>query len=95
MEQKNKDLELNDWINSIKILPAWVRLYGLNHHSPSQINTEEDQWGYKYLYLTQEERRELPINSNMKCGNWIGELCQKQFGKFIWDYEKVSVLVKK
>ena len=95
MEQKNKDLELNDWINSIKILPAWVKLYGLNHHSPSQINTEEDQWGYKYLYLTQEERRELPINSNMKCGNWIGELGQKQFGKFIWDYEKGSGLVKK
>ena len=32
-------------------LPEWVKLYKLNHHSPSQINTEEDQWGYKYLYL--------------------------------------------
>ena len=31
----------------------------------------------------------------MKCGNWIGELGQKQFGKFIWEYEKGSGLVKK
>ena len=86
---------LNEWIAGIKTLPDWVKLYGLNHHSPSQINTEEDQWGYKYLYLTQEERRELPVNSQMKCGNWIGELGQKQFGKFIWEYEKGSGLIKK
>jgi len=86
---------LSDWIAGIKKLPEWVKIYKLNHHSPSQINTEEDQWGYKYLYLTQEERRKLPVNSQMKCGNWIGELGQKQFGKFIWDYEKGSGLVKK
>ena len=87
--------ELNDWVSAIKKLPDWVKLYGLNHHSPSQINTEEDQWGYKYLYLSQEERRELPVNSNMKCGNWIGELGQKQYGKFLWEYEKGSGLIKK
>ena len=86
---------LNDWIAGIKKLPEWVKLYKLNHHSPSQINTQEDQWGYKYLYLTQEERRKLPVNSNMKCGNWIGELGQKQFGKYIWEYEKGSGLIKK
>ena len=86
---------LNEWIAGIKTLPDWVKLYGLNHHSPSQINTEEDQWGYKYLYLTQEERRELPVNSQMKCGNWIGELGQKQFGKFVWEYERGSGLTKK
>ena len=87
--------DLNAWIAEIKTLPAWVKLYGLNHHSPSQINTAEDQWAYKYLYLTQEERRELPANINMKCGNWLGELGQKQFGKFIWEYEKGSGLIKK
>ena len=86
---------LSDWIAGIKKLPEWVKIYKLNHHSPSQINTQEDQWGYKYLYLTQEERRKLPVNSQMKCGNWIGELGQKQFGKFIWEYEKGSGLVKK
>jgi hypothetical protein len=94
-KEEKAEKDLNDWISSIKKLPDWVKLYKLNHHSPSQINTEEDQWGYKYLYLTQEERRSLPVNSNMKCGNWIGELGQKQFGKFIWEYEKGSGLVKK
>ena len=89
------DKDLSNWISSIKKLPEWVKLYKLNHHSPSQINTEEDQWGYKYLYLTQEERRKLPVNINMKCGNWLGELGQKQFGKFLWDYEKGSGLIKK
>lgn len=94
-KEEKAEKDLNDWISSIKKLPDWVKLYKLNHHSPSQINTEEDQWGYKYLYLTQEERRHLPVNSNMKCGNWIGELGQKQFGKFLWEYEKGSGLVKK
>ena len=89
------DQELSNWISSIKKLPEWVKLYKLNHHSPSQCNTEDDQWGYKYLYLTQEERRLLPVNSNMKCGNWIGELGQKQFGDFVWRYERPNGLVKK
>tara|TARA_B100000161_G_scaffold247568_1_gene203888 strand:+ start:98 stop:376 length:279 start_codon:yes stop_codon:yes gene_type:complete len=69
--------DLNEWINSIKSLPAWVKLYSLNHHSPSQINEADDMWGYKYLYLTQEERRKLPGNSKMKSGNVIGGLGQK------------------
>ena len=64
MELKDNiiDKDLTDWIQSIKPLPEWVKLYKLNHHSPSQANTEDDQWAYKYLHLTQEERRLLPIN---------------------------------
>tara|TARA_R100000458_G_scaffold56564_1_gene61629 strand:- start:416 stop:1390 length:975 start_codon:yes stop_codon:yes gene_type:complete len=97
MELKDNivDKDLSDWIQSIKPLPEWVKLYKLNHHSPSQANTEDDQWAYKYLHLTQEERRLLPINSNMKCGNWIGELAQKKFGSYIWQYERPNGLVKK
>ena len=87
--------ELNDWINSIKKLPAWVKLYNLNHHSPSQINNADDMWGYKYLYLSQEERRNLPGNSNMFSGVIVGELAQKKYGNFIWKYEKGSGLTKK
>ncbi len=51
-KEEKAEKDLNDWISSIKKLPDWVKIYKLNHHSPSQINTEEDQWGYKYLYLT-------------------------------------------
>ena len=53
-----------------------LNFINLHHHSPSQTNTEEDQWGYKYLYLGRKKR--AAVNSNMKCGNWIGELGQKQ-----------------
>lgn len=87
--------ELNDWIKDIKTLPAWVKLYSLNHHSPSQINAADDMWGYKYLYLSQEERRKLPGNSKMKSGVIVGELGQKKYGNFIWEYEKGSGLIKK
>ena len=58
-------MEKDDFLDSIKELPKWVELYGINHHSPSQLNSNDDIWGYKYLYLSQEERRELPINSKM------------------------------
>ena len=65
------------WIVSIGSGVGWI--WWESNQEP-QINTELDQWGYKYLYLTQEERRKLPVNSNMKCGNWIGDLAIKKFG---------------
>ena len=94
LKEQAVEQALMEWVQGIKPLPEWVKLYKLNHHSPSQCNTEDDQWGYKYLYLTQEERRLLPVNSNMKCGNWIGELGQKQFGDFLWQYESCKFLIK-
>ena len=88
------DQELNKWIGSIKELPEWVKLYKLNHHSPSQINAADDMWGYKYLYLTQEERRHLPINSKMISGVCIGEMGQYEIGSSIWNFVKGKGLVK-
>ena len=88
------DKELTDWIQSIKPLPEWVKLYKLNHHSPSQINAADDMWGYKYLYLTQEERRNLPINSKMHSGVCIGDMGQYEFGNYIWKFVKGKGLVK-
>ena len=88
------DQELNKWIGSIKELPEWVKLYKLNHHSPSQLNAADDMWGYKYLYLTQEERRHLPINSKMISGVCIGEMGQYEIGSSIWNFVKGKGLVK-
>ena len=88
------DKELSEWIQGIKPLPEWVKLYKLNHHSPSQINTADDMWGYKYLYLTQEERRHLPINSKMISGVCIGDMGQYEIGNFIWKFVKGKGLVK-
>ena len=88
------DKELSEWIQSIKPLPEWVKLYKLNHHSPSQINAADDMWGYKYLYLTQEERRNLPINSKMHSGVCIGDMGQYEVGNYIWKFVKGKGLVK-
>ena len=88
------DKELSEWIQGIKPLPEWVKLYKLNHHSPSQINAADDMWGYKYLYLTQEERRNLPINSKMHSGVCIGDMGQYEVGNYIWKFVKGKGLVK-
>ena len=88
------DKELSEWIQSIKPLPEWVKLYKLNHHSPSQINAADDMWGYKYLYLTQEERRNLPVNSKMHSGVCIGDMGQYEIGNYIWKFVKGKGLVK-
>lgn len=84
-----------EFITGINELPEWVKLYKINHHSPSQANTSDDMWGYKYLYLSQEERRDLPINSKMFSGVCIGDMGQLEFGNFIWEYEKGKGLTKK
>ena len=38
----------DDFLDSIKDLPEWVELYKLNHWSPSQLNSMDCLWGYKY-----------------------------------------------
>ena len=63
--EKNIDNIKDDFLTNIKDLPGWAELYKLNHWSPSQVTKMNCMWGYEYLYLTQEQRRALPINS--KC----------------------------
>jgi hypothetical protein len=94
LKENTIDKELTAWIQSIKPLPEWVKLYKLNHHSPSQINAADDMWGYKYLYLTQEERRNLPVNSKMHSGVCIGDMGQYEIGNYIWKFVKGKGLVK-
>ena len=94
LKENTIDKELTAWIQSIKPLPEWVKLYKLNHHSPSQINAADDMWGYKYLYLTQEERRNLPVNSKMHSGVCIGDMGQYAIGNYIWKFVKGKGLVK-
>ena len=84
-------MEKDDFLDNIKELPKWVELYGINHHSPSQINSNDDIWSYKYLYLSQEERRELPINSKMFSGVCLGDMAQLQFGNYVC----IKIIIKK
>ena len=92
MEEKEKNI--TEFIDAIVELPSWVKHYQLNHHSPTQINSADDIWSYKYLYLSQEERRKLPINSKMWGGVSLGLASQFYNGDFEWKYIKGKGLQK-
>ena len=93
--EKNIDNIKDDFLTNIKDLPEWVELYKQNHWSPSQLNSADDMWSYKYLYLTQEQRRALPINSKMFSGVCLGDLAQLVFGNFLWQHQIGKGLIKK
>jgi len=84
----------DNFLDNIKELPAWVEIYKLNHWSPTQLNSMTCLWAYKYLYLSQEERRELPGNAKMFTGTCLGEMLKLTFGKFEWMYIKGKGLSK-
>jgi len=78
------EIDISQFIKDIKKLPTWIKHYGLNHHSPSQLNKIDGAWSYEYLYLTQEQRRKLPGNSKMFAGVQMGSAGQMTIGDFEW-----------
>ena len=84
----------DEFLDSIKELPAWVDLYKLNHWSPTQLSSMICLWAYKYLYLSQEERRDLPGNAKMFTGAALGDMLKLTFGNYDWIYIKGKGLVK-
>ena len=53
------------------LIPQYYLDIGLNHFSPTQLNAPLDVWMFKYVYLNQERRRALKINSRMYAGNCL------------------------
>ena len=78
------EIDISQFIKDIKKLPTWIKHYGLNHHSPSQLNKIDGAWSYEYLYLTQEQRRKLPGNSKMFAGVQMGSAGQMTIGDYEW-----------
>ena len=78
------EIDISQFIKDIKKLPTWIKHYGLNHHSPSQLNKIDGAWSYEYLYLPQEQRRKLPGNSKMFAGVQMGSAGQMTIGDFEW-----------
>jgi len=78
------EIDTSQFIKDIKKLPTWIKHYGLNHHSPSQLNKIDGAWSYEYLYLTQEQRRKLPGNSKMFAGVQMGSAGQMTIGDYEW-----------
>ena len=85
----NKVLE--DPLNE-SALPLFATKLKINHHSPTQASLPDGAWLFKYLVLTQEQRRMLPSNANMKAGVAVNEILQQYYGDTIW---KLNPLTKK
>ena len=85
----NKVLE--DPLNE-NALPLFATKLKINHHSPTQASLPDGAWLFKYLVLTQEQRRMLPSNANMKAGVAVNEILQQFYGDTIW---KLNPLTKK
>ena len=85
----NKVLE--DPLNE-NALPLFATKLKINHHSPTQASLPDGAWLFKYLVLTQEERRMLPSNANMKAGVAVNEILQQYYGDTIW---KTNPITKK
>ena len=77
----NKVLE--DPLNE-NALPLFAQKLGIHHHSPTQQSLPDGAWHYRYNILTQEERRMLPSNANMKAGVAVNEILQQYYGDTIY-----------
>jgi len=64
-------------------LPTFSK-WSVNHHSCTQLAMATDQWVYKYIMLTQEERRLLDGNANMAAGVAVNDAIQYMYANTIY-----------
>ena len=74
------------------ILPKWSPLLGVTHHSATQLLMSDGPYFFRYGELSQEERRRIPGNSQMKAGVAVGDILQEYYADTIW---KINPLTKK
>ena len=76
-----------------KTLPQFAIKLGINHFSSTQFSIPDAAWLFKYIYCTQEQRRELfESNSAMEAGKRVGEALQRVYAETIY---KINPLTKK
>ena len=77
--------ELSDPLKE-NVLPKFAVKLGITHHSPTQATLPAGAWLFKYLFLTQEQRRALPANAQMKAGVAVNNILQKFYADTIWNF---------
>ena len=76
-----------------KTLPEFAIKLGINHYSSTQFSIPDAAWLFKYIYCTQEQRREaFESNSAMEAGKRVGEALQRVYAETIY---KINPLTKK
>ena len=68
-----------------KTLPEFATKLNINHFSATQFSIPDAAWLFKYVYLTQEQRRALfESNSAMEAGKRVGDALQRTYAEIIW-----------
>ena len=67
---------------SEKTLPEFAIKLNINHFSATQFSIPDAAWLFKYVYLTQEQRRSLlESNSAMEAGKRVGDALQRSYAE--------------
>lgn len=61
-------------------------LLKINHHSPTSASMPLGVYAFRYLFCTQEQRREFDTNSNMHSGVAVNDAIQWHYSNKIWSY---------
>ena len=70
---------------SEKTLPLFAQKLSISHFSPTQFTLPDSAWLFKYVYLTQEQRRLLlKSNSAMEAGKRVGDALQRNLADTIY-----------
>jgi len=68
-----------------KTLPEFALKLNINHFSATQFSQPDAAWLFKYVYLTQEQRRTLfESNSAMEAGKRVGDALQRTYAETIY-----------
>ena len=74
-----------------KTLPEFAIKLNINHFSATQFSIPDAAWLFKYVYLTQEQRRALlQSNSAMEAGKRVGDALQRTYAETIYKINPVS-----
>ena len=61
-------------------------LLKINHHSPTSSSMPEGIYAFRYLFSTQEQRREFEGNANMAAGVAVNDAIQWHYSTDIWSF---------
>ena len=61
-------------------------LLKINHHSPTSSSMPLGIYAFRYLFTTQEERREFEGNANMAAGVAVNDALQWHYSNDIWSF---------
>jgi hypothetical protein len=61
-------------------------LLKINHHSPTSSSMPEGIYAFRYLFSTQEQRREFEGNANMASGVCVNDAIQWHYSNDIWSF---------